>query len=90
MSDDTDIRDHYTQIFNLNTAVAAYSREKGEELLHLAESHDEIADRYRAIADQIFAGAQATAKLLGDALVAEMGLVTFDDDSEENDDDDDE
>lgn len=80
----TSVTDKWTEILEFNGAIVAFTREKITEVQALAALHREVAGRYDDIAEQLAEAAATSAQLIGDAIVAEMGLGGEDDDDEED------
>jgi len=72
----------FSEVLEFNADIIQRTRQTVGEVLELAEQHDQIAARYRSIADGLIAAAQKTATLLGDGLIAEMGKAWFDDEGD--------
>lgn len=90
MSDEepTSVTDKWTQILDFNSAIVGFTREKIVEVQALAALHREVAVTYDSIAEQLAEAAATSAKLIGDAIVAEMGLGGDAEEEEEEDEDD--
>lgn len=91
MEDDTEsksVTDKFSEIFEFNTAIVNFTREKVVEVQALAELHRQVAGKYDEISIQLMEVAAESAQLIGDALVAEMGLGGEGEDEEEGEEDD--
>lgn len=87
MNDDdeqTSVTDKFTEILEFNSAIVQFTREKIVEVQAMAELHRQVAGKYDEVAVQLMELAATSAKLIGDALVVEMGLHG---EEEEEDDD---
>lgn len=82
----TSVTDKWTQILEFNSAIVGFTREKITEVQALAALHREVALTYDGIAEQLADAAATSARLIGDAIAAEMGLT--EDDVEDEDEDD--
>lgn len=82
----TSVTDKWTQILEFNSAIVGFTREKITEVQALSALHREVAATYDAIAEQLAEAAATSARLIGDAIAAEMGLTEDADDEEDEDD----
>lgn len=82
------VTDKWTQILEFNGAIVAFTREKITEVQALSALHREVASTYDSIAEQLAEAAATSAKLIGDAIVAEMGLGGDAEEEDEDEDDD--
>lgn len=79
------VTDKWTEILEFNTAIVGFTREKIVEVQALGALHREVAGRYDEIAEQLAEAAAISARLIGDAIAAEMGLTENEVEDEDED-----
>lgn len=81
----TSVTDKWTQILEFNSAIVGFTREKITEVQALSALHREVAGIYDSIAEQLADAAATSARLIGDAIAAEMGLTEDEGEDDEED-----
>ncbi|MFC6021525.1 hypothetical protein ACFP2T_35820 [Plantactinospora solaniradicis] len=87
MTEEFDPTDAFGEALELNSAVVQETRRIVLSIRTLVKAHLAIAEQLDKIADALTAACHDSAEALGDALVAELGAMSFvnDDDNDEID-----
>lgn len=68
------VQDNYDEIFEMNTAIVGFARQKVLDLREAAEMHRTVADGYDEIANAVAQMSLVSAELIAKGIAVEAGL----------------